>query len=378
MLEFANPWLLQAAAIVLLVLQVVLLLFRSRLGTDHTKTWLLPSATINVVVSIQLVVLSWVEDARSIRPSSMLSSYLVVTLILDIADCWILWLRRIDDTNLAISTAFMVVKLVMLFLESLSKTCYLYDIDHLSPEATSGLLSRSFLWWMNGLFRQGLRSTLTLDDLYPLDEHLASAALSINIQEAWARRREPIRRFEFPLAAWRALYWHILSAVIPRLSLILFTFAQPFLIAQVLGLLTQSDTDAKCNTGLSLVMVAAFIYSGKAFSHLHYRHCVDGFMTMFRGATVSLIYNHMLTLSLSDCDDSSVITLMSTDVDEIVLCLSGLNEVWAHLIEVVLGVVLLSQQLGWVCIVPLVVVVGEYQCLIVLWTRYCLGEAFGD
>ncbi|KAK2591919.1 hypothetical protein QQS21_010393 [Conoideocrella luteorostrata] len=348
-----------AAAIVLLVLQVALLLFRSRLGIDHTKTWL-PSAIIHAVASAQLVILSWAEDARSIRPSSMLSSYLIVTLILNIADCWTLWLRRIDDTLPVISAAFIVVKLVMLFLESLSKTSYLYDTDDLSPEATSGLLNRSFLWWMNSLFRQGLRSTLTLDDLYPLDKHLASEALGIKIREAWAHRREPIRRFEFPLAAWRALRWHILSAVLLRLSLIAFTFAQPFLIAQVLGLLTQSNTNANRYAGYTLVMVAAFIYSGKAFSTLHYQHCVDRFMTMFRGAAVSLIYNHMLTLSLSDCDDSSVITLMSTDVDEIVNCLSGLNEVWAHLIEVVLGVVLLSRQLGWVCIIPLVVVVASF------------------
>src|SRR5699024_11189867 len=97
-------------------------------------------------------------------------------------------------------TATVAVKAVMLLLESRKKTRYLKQAHaDLPPEATSGIINRSFLWWLNDLFRRGLHTDLTLDDLYPLDDELASGPLSTKIQQAWSQRRKPERRFEFPL-----------------------------------------------------------------------------------------------------------------------------------------------------------------------------------
>ncbi|UNI23117.1 hypothetical protein JDV02_008955 [Purpureocillium takamizusanense] len=348
------------AASVFLLLQVALLVLWSRDEVNRTRASL-PLAVLNVIVGLQLVVLSWMEDGRSIRPSTMLGTYLAITVILDIAQARTLWLRHLSTPIAAVFSATVAVKAVMLLLESRKKTTYLKQAHaDLPPEATSGIINRSFLWWLNDLFRRGLSTHLTLDDLYPLDDELASGPLSTKIQQAWSRRRKPERRFEFPLAAWRALRWHILSAIVPRLFLIAFTFAQPFLISRVLDLLSEPDSQPARNVGYSLILAAAVIYMGLTLSTLYYNHSVYRFMTMFRGASVALIFNHMLTLPLGEYDDSAVVTLMSTDVDRIVLCLISLNEIWARVIEVAVGVVLLARQLGWVCLVPLFVVVVSF------------------
>lgn len=78
---------------------------------------------------------------------------------------------------------------------------------------------------------------------------------------------------------------------------------------------------------------------------------------MFRGATVSMIYNHTLDLGEGTYDNSAAVTLMSNDVDQITFCLEELNECWSRLLEVIIAVPLLTRQLGWVSVMPLVVVV---------------------
>src|SRR5699024_10490853 len=145
---------------VFLLLQLALLVLWSHDEVNRTRASL-PLAVLNVIVAIQLVVLSWMEDGRSIRPSSMLRSYLAITVVLDIAQARTLWLRRLKTPIAAVFTATVAVKAVMLLLESRKKTRYLKQAHaDLPPEATSGIIIRSFLWWLNDLFRRGLHTDL--------------------------------------------------------------------------------------------------------------------------------------------------------------------------------------------------------------------------
>jgi len=80
---------------------------------------------------------------------------------------------------------------------------------------------------------------------------------------------------------------------------------------------------------------------------------------MFRGGMVSVIYNKTLTLTEGAVDDSAALSLMSNDVDHIAFCLEELNECWSRLVEISIGIPLLTLQLGWVSIIPLIVVARE-------------------
>lgn len=81
-------------------------------------------------------------------------------------------------------------------------------------------------------------------------------------------------------------------------------------------------------------------------------------ITQFRGAMVVLIYSHTLNIQDGLYDESAAVTLMSTDVDNIANTLVTLNECWAEVIEVSVGIYLLARQVGWVSIMPIIIVAG--------------------
>ena len=325
----------------------------------------LPSAAVSLLVAILLVALSRIEDERSVRPSSLTLVYLLATLLFDMAQARSLWLHGNATAISAAFSASIGLKIFLLFLEAQQKRAHLQaEYQGLPPESISGIISRSFLWWINDLFRQGYRKLIPFDALYVLESELTSDHLGQRMQRGWDSRRRPERRFEYPLAVCRSFWWPLMEAAIPRFCLIGFTFAQPFLITRTLDLLSEDDSQMTVNIGYGLIGAAALIYLGIAISKLHYEYRFYRFLTMFRGAAVSLIYNRTLQLQDGLYDESAAVTLMGTDIDRIALSVTHLNECWAGCIELAVGIYLLARQLGWVCIIPLVIVLRMYQTLL--------------
>ncbi|KAE8340830.1 hypothetical protein BDV24DRAFT_151712 [Aspergillus arachidicola] len=234
----------------------------------------------------------------------------------------------------------------MVLFESLGKQKYLIGpYQDLPPESTSGIVNRSFMWWLNRLFLRGFRSLLTTEDLDHLDKPLKSAATAPKALRAWALRRRPERRFEFPWQMGRAFKGPLALTILPRLFLIGFTFSQPFLITSILNWLDNSHSAS--NHGYGLIGATFVIYLGMALSNLIYDQLLYRFVTMFRGAASSMIYDHALHIPDGTLGDrSATITLMATDVDRIITCLITLNEFWARTIEVGIGIALLALRLG--------------------------------
>lgn len=77
---------------------------------------------------------------------------------------------------------------------------------------------------------------------------------------------------------------------------------------------------------------------------------------MVRGSLVSLIYAESLALEDQNDDLSAAVTLMSTDVDRICQSLVLLHDLWARPLELAVGIGLLARQIGWVCVMPVAVV----------------------
>ncbi|KAG0653052.1 abc multidrug transporter B [Hyphodiscus hymeniophilus] len=245
----------------------------------------------------------------------------------------------------------------MLAVESQRKTsCLKPEYQCLPPESTSGIINRSLLWWLNSLFRVGLKGIISQDDLFELDSELKSDNVGRKLREAWEKRTHPEGRFTLTFTLWRALRRAFGSVVLPRLCLIGFTFGQPFLISKVLNVLVEADDAAYGMRAYGLIAATCLIYVGIAISSLLANHNLFRFITMFRGGMVSLIYERTLTLREGGVDDSSAVSLMSNDVDQIAFGLEELNEVWSRLIEIAIGVPLLTLKLGWVSVIPLVVV----------------------
>ncbi|KAJ5592431.1 ABC transporter transmembrane domain type 1 [Penicillium hordei] len=167
----------------------------------------------------------------------------------------------------------------------------------------------------------------------------------MNDRTAWALRRHPERRLEFPWQMCRAFKGPLALMALPRIFLIGFTFSQPFLIASVLNWLDNSHSAS--NLGYGLIGAKLLIYLGMALSNLIYDQMLYRLVTMFRGTASSMIYDHALHIPDGTLGDrSATVTLMTTDVDRIIASLITLNEFWARTIEVGIGIALLALQLG--------------------------------
>jgi ATP-binding cassette subfamily C (CFTR/MRP) protein 1 len=110
---------------------------------------------------------------------------------------------------------------------------------------------------------------------------------------------------------------------------------------------------------LGLIGAAALIYVGVALSTVRYMHALYRSITMLRGGLVGLIFNKTLILRDGVYDESAAVTHMSTDIDRIATSMQSMNEVWSRLVEVAIGVWLLSIQLGAVSVIPILVVLCE-------------------
>lgn len=74
---------------------------------------------------------------------------------------------------------------------------------------------------------------------------------------------------------------------------------------------------------------------------------------------MELIYEKTLSMPATAYNDYSATTLMSTDVDALANVSEMFHEAWAQVLEVIVGMILLAQQLGLVCLVPLPMIYGE-------------------
>lgn len=92
-------------------------------------------------------------------------------------------------------------------------------------------------------------------------------------------------------------------------------------------------------------------------------------MTQLRGALTSLIYSRTMELQSGVYNESATLTLMSADVDSIIMLLTQLLEIPACTIQVGIGIWLLKVQIGWPCVAPIVVVIGN--TLLSYVVRHC-------
>lgn len=194
----------QTLAIVLVVIQLI-----------HLTTALPPasqfdigilSAITSFIACIGLCPLLLLEHTRSIRPSDLAVTYLLVTLACDTAEFGTAvydhaaWPHVAMPLRAALpAIANFCVKFVLLVAESRGKEAILRGSrDQWAPEELAGILSRIFFWWINSILAQGRRSILTEDSLPPIDHKLSSRLLRHRALLAWDQRGKRSYYDEFP------------------------------------------------------------------------------------------------------------------------------------------------------------------------------------
>lgn len=405
----AGPLLLAAKLVTIIALAGLQLglLVLSASQPGKFKALFSASSALALLSSLCIFALSYAEHARSPRPSILLSSYLVLSVLFDITMVRTFWMARDDslsatggagglsvvvagyDLNSAetvfcrLFSAALAFKTVLLILEAFHKSSLMrpdagWKAEDHSPEETSGLFGLSAYTWLNTLFVKGYRSVLTIDDLFALDHTMSTQRLEAKLAKyanelppppkedgdaAGAQPNGPRSLYNFggkkhglTRALIKALATEFLLPIGPRLALTGFLFGQPFLINAALTYLELPAEVAPRDHGYGLIGATFIIYVGVGVSTAVYFYYQERAMFMVRGALAGAVYRKTTEQRLDAADDAAAITLMSTDVERIRSGLLTINEYWANIIQVALASWLLERELGAAFVAPLVVI----------------------
>ncbi|KAF3389371.1 Multidrug resistance-associated protein 1 [Penicillium rolfsii] len=339
-------------------IQIALLVL---VATQHPDTGghvLLASAILDLISALVVVILIDLEHFRSLRPSFLVFAYLFVTLLLDIARVRTAWLIPSSPAYPACLSASLAVKLLLLVLTNTEKRKWFMrtEIDH-SAESVSGPFSRGLFTWLNDLLWQGHSMLLTGDALPTVHEKLLSSDLSTRFANSWAGCTQSDQNALLK-AVIKCLRWEMAAIAFPRLCVVGFSVAQPFLVGKVVTVLQETGSLSQ-SKGYGLIAGTAIVFAGIAVFRASYEHLGYRATTMLRGGLMALVFQHMMDLPLGSTDESSAMALLGSDIEMLAeYFFSVVCETWANVFQLALATWLLQTQVGVVCIAPILVAIG--------------------
>ena len=86
---------------------------------------------------------------------------------------------------------------------------------------------------------------------------------------------------------------------------------------------------------------------------------------MIRGSLIGLIHNKALSGNgvNSEKQNAKATTLLSTEVDSLATVAEMLHETWAQVLEVIVGMTLLTRKVGWISPILLISIYGKLYTL---------------
>ncbi|KAF2500059.1 hypothetical protein BU16DRAFT_578086 [Lophium mytilinum] len=318
----------------------------------------------SIIATGMLGLVSHFEHYRTLRPSTIITTYLTVSAVFDAARTRTLWATHGARPLAIMLLIATLIKVFLLGLELKGKQAWLV-VKESSPEATSGFFSRLTFWWVNPMLLRGYRTPLQESGLFELQPALVGEKELLGLFERWETSPYKTRPNGLFLIALRHHWRTFASAIIPRMCATGFSFSQPFLLERVLSYLIKHDYANRTAVGYGLIAAYVIVYSGYATAGGLHQHRTYRSIAKLRGTLVGLLYRKTLTLSSSALKESEAVTLMNADVERITAGLRQVHELWASFFEIALSVWLLYRQIRWAALVPLGVIFA------------CTGAAIG-
>ncbi|THC98398.1 hypothetical protein EYZ11_002117 [Aspergillus tanneri] len=309
------------------------------------------AAVLSAVTSIAVMSISYWQHYRSLRPSTLLTLFLALSLPLDAVRARTIWAVQTRPLFIVFVVG-LASDLLKLMLESRETRRYHPDTKKkLSGETTANVFNRSLFWWLNPLLIHGFKQVLEVEKLAAIDDLVNNDADGDRFAQKWdtVKVKSPWALITLLVFHHR---WAIFAAVLPRLCLTGFTFAQPFLLTRTVNFITEPDQKLTNNYGFGLIVATVLIYIGLAITTANNQHKTYRLITMIRSSLVPLMYRQTLRLDVAAVRDSAALTLMSVDIERISSGLRYLHEIWASPIDVGLALWLLQRQLGVAAVAP--------------------------
>lgn len=304
------------------------------------------SAAVICVGSVCIFFLLYAEHIYSYRPSTLLSVYLTLMVLFDIAKTRSYFLRGDLDALAGLSVAVVVVEFVLLLFQEVSKRRLVTTRNsqpRLSGEALSGFWGRALFLWVNSTLKLGFRSILRVEDLKDLGPEFSSERLHADFEPHW-QAASPTSNHSLANALLRTLYPEFLRVVVPRLCFLGFTFSQPWLIMSVIDTVVNGSPGSEVSGGL--IGATTLIYIGIAISRGYYKHHAYRSATLTRGILVTAILHKALKLSHATLKKSAALTLMTADIETLTFTITTFHDLWASAFELGLSIFMLAKIIG--------------------------------
>ncbi|CAI7568615.1 unnamed protein product [Penicillium glandicola] len=341
---------------VLFLLQILFTVYQVQTVALHTKIST-SAAAINIVTTLAAIILSFLEDQRTIQPSDTLIVYFSALSILYIPHLRTLWLIPSIPVPRGLFTAFYIIVIITTVLESAQKVNFIQPLyRNVAVENIHGFWGRNLFVWVLPLFQNAYRSIICLDDLPDVDSTLLGQYAEARLTQTWSRAHGKYRLIK---ATFRAYYRPLLSAIVPRILLAAFTFCQPFLLSATVEWMGSPTTAETQRYGHALVGAYALVYTGIAVSTAIYYRQASRLATVIRSGLIAMIHEQTLALrSTTGSKTGDAVALMGTDTTRIISSMRSLHEIWASLISVVVAIWLLEIKVYVACVLPAVIAVG--------------------
>ncbi|KAJ5756916.1 ABC transporter integral membrane type 1 [Penicillium nucicola] len=340
---------------VLSVLWIIFMVYQMQTPALRTKIST-PATAINIATSFAAIVLSFLEDQRTVQPSNTLIIYFSAVSILYLPHLRTLWLIPSAIVPRGLFTAIYIIVIITAVLESAQKVHFIQPLyRNVAIEELHGFWGRNLFAWVLPLFRNAYRSIITLDDLPAIDSTLLGQYAEARLVQTWSKTNGKYRLIK---ATFRAYYRLLLSAIVPRILLAAFTFCQPFLLSATIEWMDSPTTAKSQRYGHALVGAYALVYTGIAVCTAIYYRQASRLATTVRSGLVALIDEQTLALrSTTNSKAGDAVALMGTDTARIISSVRSFHEIWASLLSVVIAIWLLEIQVYVACVLPAVIAI---------------------
>ncbi|KAJ1363017.1 hypothetical protein KIN20_022766 [Parelaphostrongylus tenuis] len=231
-------------------------------------------------------------------------------------------------------------------------------------ELDSSFFNRLTLWWFNPIPWKGARKDLEPGDLFELNEGSTSKRLSDLWEEHWAprlaeyHRKADLRKSSAdsaepnPPSIVACLFvmfrWEILTATVLKVTSDLLQFANPFLLHQLIGFV--SDPKAPLWVGLSYAVLMFVASEVRSFVLNFYFYIMFRMGVKFQTALTAAVYKKTLMLSSSARRDKTVgeiVNLMAIDVERFQMITPQIQQFWSCPFQITLALIFLFFTLGY-------------------------------
>lgn len=317
-------------------------------STDQGNKISIAAKALDAISAVLVFTIVYTKHCYALRSSSFVAVYLLYSIVSDAAK--ILGLVSASGFTTLIFSFLMsiVVKVFIAVLEEIPKRKCISNSSlrkAYSQDAVSGFWTRQLFTWLARTIRLGFKSVITIDDLTDLGSSFISADVSAKFGAILLEMVDECRLYLFR-AALKAFPKQVFLVIITRLAYPIFTYLQPSLIKRAILLLGDSDDSLASYARCSLVGYTVLVFAGIALFRAMYSYHNYRLIMLLRSCLIGQIFEKMQSLRYSDVDQSSIMALMTADMDILVNGLVKIHDVWAAPFEVATGLFCLYSLAG--------------------------------